>query len=141
MEILDEEKSVEKQEYADFSQRFIAWVIDMILVSVAAETILWAFGLGFRISGDLGWFQMVIYLVYCMVLEAGAQQGTIGKQIMRIKVTDMYGQRIEINRSMIRSLGKLLSYAIFLIGFLMALFNDKKQALHDRLAYTIVVKK
>jgi uncharacterized RDD family membrane protein YckC len=74
-------------------------------------------------------------------MESGSMQGTLGKKLLGIKVTDMEGGRIGFGRATGRYFGKILSGMIFMVGFLMAAFTEKKQALHDMLAGTLVVKR
>ncbi len=57
-----------------------------------------------------------------------------------LKVTDLYGRRISLGRAIGRYFGKLLSGLTCLIGYIMAGFTQKKQALHDMIAGTLVVK-
>lgn len=78
------------------------------------------------------------YFPYC---EASPWQATLGKRTMGLKVTDMYGQPLELKQSLIRSASKLLTLATALIGFVMLWFGEKKQALHDLLGEgSLVVK-
>jgi uncharacterized RDD family membrane protein YckC len=65
---------------------------------------------------------------------------TVGKMALSLKVTDMEGQRITFGRATGRYFGKWLSAVILLIGFIMAAFTAKKQALHDILASTLVLR-
>jgi uncharacterized RDD family membrane protein YckC len=74
-------------------------------------------------------------------MESSSYQGTIGKKILGIKVIDMNGNRISFVKATVRYFSKLLSALIIGIGFLMAGFTNKKQALHDLIAETLVVKK
>jgi uncharacterized RDD family membrane protein YckC len=57
-----------------------------------------------------------------------------------IRVTDLDGGRISFGRATGRYFGKILSGLILGIGFLMAAFTERKQALHDLLAGTLVVR-
>ena len=66
---------------------------------------------------------------------------TIGKMAMGIKVTDMEGNQINFLRATGRYFGKIVSGMILLIGYIMAGFTEKKQALHDIMANCLVVKK
>ncbi len=91
---------------------------------------------------------MVLYLVliveiwlYFALMESSKFQGTVGKIAIGIIVTDMEGNRISFARAKGRYFGKILSSLIFMIGFIMAGFTEKKQALHDMLAGTLVWKK
>ncbi len=81
----------------------------------------------------------VINILYFSLMESSARQGTIGKNLMKIKVSDMDGHRIPFSKALIRTLSKILSGAVLLIGFLMAAFTARRQALHDMLVGTIVV--
>lgn len=83
----------------------------------------------------------VLSWLYYAYLEASPTQATPGKMMMGIKVTDMEGNRINFGRATIRYFSKILSAIIFGIGYLMAAFTDKKQALHDMIAGTLVVEK
>lgn len=67
-------------------------------------------------------------------------QGTVGKKVLRLKVTDEAGNRISFGRSTGRFFAKLLSRAIMHIGFIMIAFTERKQGLHDMLAGTLVVR-
>jgi uncharacterized RDD family membrane protein YckC len=59
---------------------------------------------------------------------------------MDIKViTEEQGQVTFIQAS-IRYFSKILSALILFIGYLMMLFSDRKQTLHDKIAKTLVVK-
>ena len=51
------------------------------------------------------------------------------------------GKRISFLRALGRNLGKIISAVILLIGYVMAAFTERKQALHDKLADTLVVKR
>jgi uncharacterized RDD family membrane protein YckC len=78
------------------------------------------------------------YIAYLMSSES---QATLGQMAMGIKVTDENGNRITFVAATIRYFMSLVSGIILAIGYLMALFNDKKQTLHDLVAKTVVLKK
>ena len=84
---------------------------------------------------------LVIGWLYYALMESSANQGTLGKMALGIKVTDMAGQRITFGRASGRFFAKLLSSLILCIGYMMAGWTQKKQALHDILADTLVVRK
>jgi len=69
-----------------------------------------------------------------------AQQATLGKRVLGLKVTDEAGQRINFGRASGRHWGKILSGIICNIGYIMAAFTERKQALHDLIAKTLVVR-
>jgi uncharacterized RDD family membrane protein YckC len=79
--------------------------------------------------------------LYFALLESGPVQATFGKRIMGLKVTDMAGERISFGRASGRFFGKLITGMIpFGIGYMMAGFTDRKQALHDLIAGTLVIR-
>lgn len=79
--------------------------------------------------------------LYFTQLESLPIRATVGKRLMGIMVTDLNGDRISFGRANGRYLSKYLSLITLLIGFLMPAFTKKKQALHDKIAETVVVKK
>ena len=58
-----------------------------------------------------------------------------------IIVTDLNGNPISFGKANGRYWGKIISTLILLIGYIMAAFTEKKQALHDMMAGTLVIKK
>lgn len=85
----------------------------------------------------LAW--LMCYWIYFAVLESSSWQATLGKRALGIIVTDERGERLTFGRATGRYWAKWLSYLTFLVGFAMAGFTRKKQALHDVLANTLVV--
>jgi uncharacterized RDD family membrane protein YckC len=73
-------------------------------------------------------------------LTSTSKQATVGKMVFRMKVTDMEGRRISFGRALGRHFGKYISGAILCIGYIMQAFTEKRQALHDMLASTLVVR-
>ena len=82
----------------------------------------------------------VAKLIYHIIMECSPKQATYGKQILRIKVCDMSGERISPGRSIARNLAKIFSVLTAFLGYLMSFFNRKQQCLHDVIAGTLVVK-
>lgn len=83
---------------------------------------------------------LVVGWVYCAGFESSAWQATPGKRLLGIAVTDLAGRRITFARATGRYAAESLSSALFLIGYLVQLFTEKRQALHDVLAGTLVVR-
>lgn len=81
----------------------------------------------------------VIRWLYFALMESSKNQGTLGKMILNLKVTDLNGNRVTFGRATGRTFGKFLSGLILNIGYIMAAFTDKKQALHDILAGCLVI--
>jgi uncharacterized RDD family membrane protein YckC len=78
--------------------------------------------------------------LYYTAFEASAWQATPGKRIFRLYVTDLSGKRIGFGRALLRNLARQIS-GIFFIGYIMAGFTERKQALHDILAGCLVLRR
>lgn len=83
--------------------------------------------------------QAVLVWLYFAVLESSPLQATLGKLALGIRVTDERGARISFLRATGRFFAKWLSAVILCIGFMMAGWTRRKQALHDMLAGTLVL--
>ncbi len=115
---------------ASLRRRGAAFLIDSFVLCIIAAIA----GSIFPILGALlAWF------FYAPLLESSEIRATIGKHLMGLQVADLLGKRISLKTALIRNIMKLVSISMMLIGFLVALFNRKKQTLHDLLADTIVV--
>ena len=123
--------------YAGFWRRFFAFVfIDALiltaLVGAATELVgLWG---GSAVSLSIWW-------AYYALFESSKYMATPGKMALKIVVTDYSGKKLTIGRATLRFFGKFISSAILLVGYIMAGFTEKKQALHDMVASAIVIKK
>ena len=84
--------------------------------------------------------ELVVWWLYAALSESSAAQATPGKRALRLRVTDTSGRRISLARASARNFGKILSSLILFIGFVMAGFTRRKQALHDLMAETVVLK-
>jgi uncharacterized RDD family membrane protein YckC len=80
--------------------------------------------------------------IYFAALESSAHQATLGKMALGLLVTDQQGQRVSFGRASGRFFAKIITGLIpFFIGYIMAGFTEKKQALHDMIAGCLVLKK
>lgn len=85
-------------------------------------------------------FILIAWLYYsCM--ESSSRQGTFGKIVVGIILTDTNGNRITFDRASARFFCKIISTIILYIGYIMAGFTDKKQGLHDIITGCYVVNK
>ena len=82
---------------------------------------------------------LVVWL-YFAAMEACAWQATLGKLVVGVRVTTLDGRRIGVGRATARLLAELLSLALLRFGFVVAGVDARKQALHDMLAGTLVVR-
>jgi uncharacterized RDD family membrane protein YckC len=121
--------------YAGFWKRFAALLIDSVVVS-AGSGILTAASFG------VAWFAIFLLpWVYEAIMLSSEKQATVGKMLLGIIITDLDGRRISFGRATGRHFAKWLSALILGVGFLMAAFTEKKQALHDMMADTLVVNR
>lgn len=160
--VQEEQKPIQ---YAGFWWRFLAHLIDNILISFVAGIfifpIMGIFGLSMYSMMESGmeveespvfwgsiismyaaifFISLVINWLYYAILESSKTQGTVGKLLLKIKVTDYNYERISFGRATGRFLGKYVSGFILMIGYIMAGFTEKKQALHDLMASCYVTK-
>jgi uncharacterized RDD family membrane protein YckC len=148
-------QSFQTPNYAGFWLRFVAYLIDSLLIGLVfmplgLVLVFWlSANQGNIDEGTLATFQVINMLInlvsivvtwlYSAWLESSSWQGTVGKKVVGLRVTDMSGNRISFGRATGRHFGKIISSMICLVGFIMAAFTEKRQALHDMLAATLVV--
>jgi uncharacterized RDD family membrane protein YckC len=152
--------------YAGFWLRFLAYLIDGLILS---PVLIVFFFIGAAMTGGLAHlmaissqrgevdpaavFSLVSLLatfvaitlllrwLYSAYLESGEKQATWGKQVLGLYVTDLHGQRISFAHASGRFFAKMISSLIPAgIGYIMAGFTEKRQALHDMIASTLVLK-
>ncbi|MEO6968602.1 MAG: RDD family protein [Rhodanobacteraceae bacterium] len=84
---------------------------------------------------------IVIPWLYFALLESSKWQATPGKMALALQVTDLHGRRIGFGRATGRYFGKFVSRLILDIGYMMAGWTARKQALHDMMAGTCVLNR
>ncbi|HSZ54920.1 MAG TPA: RDD family protein [Tepidisphaeraceae bacterium] len=137
--------------YAGFWLRFVAAIVDGILLAVICFVVGLVAGFLYSMLGGtkeaFPIFQVFLQLLglgiewlYFALFESGPKQATPGKSMLGLRVTDLSGQRISFARASGRFFGKIISSLILMIGYVMAGFTERKQALHDIMAGTLVVK-
>ena len=135
--------------YAGFWRRVLAYLIDgLILSAVMAIVVFVAVSLSdgsprgviqaalnaVLITDVMGW-------AYFAILESSPARGTVGKIALSLFVGDTHGDPITFVRASVRYWLKALSSAVLMIGWLMPAFTPRKQALHDMLAGTLVLRR
>ena len=83
---------------------------------------------------------MAIYWLYFTIMECSSTQGTVGKMVLGIVVTDVDGDPISFGRANGRFFGKFISSLILGIGYIMVAFTEHKQGLHDMMAGCLVLR-
>ncbi len=111
---------------ATFSQRFLAELIDFV------------------VFGALGFFLlhpgfMLVLVAYETFLVSQWGGYTVGKKIMGLRVVTVSGSPLDAQKAFIRAISKVLSFAVFFLGFLWMLWDSQAQTWHDKLADTNVV--
>jgi uncharacterized RDD family membrane protein YckC len=117
--------------YAGFWRRFAALLIDAIIIWLISMVTIIAFyipPIGIIIAG-----------FYHVIFETSPLRATPGKALMKIAVVKSNGSLLTIKDSIIRFAVSFISSFILLIGYLMAVFTQRKQTLHDIIADTIVI--
>ena len=142
-------------EYAGFWLRFVASLIDGAIWTILALIVVvagWMLLMRLAFSGTpelvltalialplfalwLGWY------FYHTIFESSAWQGSIGKRIVGLYVTDKAGNRLTFGRAAGRNFSKMISDMTLGVGYLMAGFTEKKQALHDIIAECLVLRR
>jgi len=85
---------------------------------------------------------LLLKWLYYAYLESGEKQSTWGKMMLGIYVTDLSGQRITFGRASGRFFAKIVSGLVPLwIGYIMAGFTERRQALHDMIASCLVLRR
>ncbi len=153
-------------EYAGFWLRFLALLIDNVVMGLGFILIViplfFLTGLGAFLRdihpnedmSDAGIFALMGFIflaatatlvftwLYHALLESSEWQATLGKKALGLVVTDMAGQRVSFGRSTGRHFGKIITNMVpAFIGYIMAGFTEKKQALHDMMAGCLVLRR
>ncbi|HLD99310.1 MAG TPA: RDD family protein [Bdellovibrionota bacterium] len=120
----------DNNQFASIGQRFIAMLLDGLVIAIPFAILNHAIPL-------LGGLAVLFF--YAPIFESSELQATLGKHWMGLQVKDLEGRRITLRTAIIRNIVKAFSSMLFFIGHLVALFTDKRQAVHDLLADTVVV--
>ena len=143
--------------YAGFWLRVAACIVDSFATSIVGF-VLGAFAGGMvggmmgaggasaeeiqSVCGNIGTGMGVLgNWLYHALMESSYHQATLGKMALGVKVVDLDGDRISFGRATGRFFAKYLSALALGIGFLMVIWHEKKQGLHDIVAGTLVVVK
>jgi uncharacterized RDD family membrane protein YckC len=134
-------------EYAGFWRRFWAGTIDVALEAAAALLITYAIDKVLdRVGPMLGYerwmskmasgFSYILVLsiiawLYCAFSESSPRQATIGKRILGLRVVNADGSRVSFGEATVRHFMKFLSLFTAGVGFMMAGWTKRRQALHD----------
>ncbi len=143
---------------ARWIDRFIAWLIDFIIVSIGLAILFALISIPFWIAFPQ-WFESssnnmnmpfrnvgpfnylissLVFTAYWTYFESTSGQ-SIGKKVLRLKTTGVGGKNIDAKTAVIESFGKAFLLPIDLIlGWIFT--NDKRQRIFNRASNTIVIK-
>jgi uncharacterized RDD family membrane protein YckC len=158
--------AVTRVEYAGFWLRFLALLIDNVVMGLGVVLVLIPLIFLTGLRGYLGEFHpdeemndagafmlvgfvfllatasLVVTWLYHALMESSEWQATVGKKALGLVVTDIAGQRVSFGRATGRHFGKIITNMIpAFIGYIMAGFTEKKQALHDMMAGCLVLRR
>jgi uncharacterized RDD family membrane protein YckC len=107
------------------------------------EAVAAALGAAFFIG--LGIFALLLGVgqwLYFAGFESSSWQATPGKKVLNLAVTDLTGARVSFGRATGRYFAKFVTQLIPLeIGYILAGITERKQALHDMIASTLVLRR
>lgn len=147
--------------YASFWQRLGAGVIDVVIVVIAYDAMAAFTVLGIEwereleglppmavpMSDAMSFYLNIILteiflLAYFVIFLSSSRRATLGMDVFRLCLADEESQKaVTWQRVLLRYICMTFSIAFLFIGFLMMLWTPKRQALHDRLAGTVVLQK
>ncbi len=147
-------------QYASPGRRLVAWAVDFLIVQFCCGVVglVWGvmdilneaveetsddvmtdqlrgyFAVSMLVGLAVGW-------LYWAIFEASRRRATPGKMLLGIFVTDKQGRRIGFARATVRYFSKFLSTLPLGIGLLYTFANKRRQAMHDDIASTLVLRK
>ena len=150
-----EERETREIVLARWSDRFLAWLIDFIIVSIALAVLFSAIALPiwffYYDNDDMAAaraYQSVQPLHY--IISSAAFFGywtyfeytighSIGKRVLKLRTLDLSGNRIDIKNAAIESFGKAFLLPIdVILGWIFT--NNKRQRVFSRIGNAIVIK-
>ncbi len=140
--------------YGGFWIRFVAIIVDALVVTVIIAPIYFVVfvgvaGAGYAVGMPWGGRHMVMWIagrglwffawwLYEALMWSSSREATLGKMLFHLRVTDEAGNRISFARATGRHFAKYLSALFLFIGYIIAGFTARHQALHDMIARTLV---
>jgi uncharacterized RDD family membrane protein YckC len=147
-------------QYGSFLRRLAAALIDSILLTIVLSVMLKIVGIEtfqpeegadpedvlaammdyYRAAAPVYMAYVIVGWLYEALMTSSEKRATLGKMALGLTVTDTNGDTVSFWQATVRHFAKILSALTLFIGYLMQPFTEKKQALHDKLANTLVFK-
>jgi uncharacterized RDD family membrane protein YckC len=133
--------------YAGFWVRFLAFILDGIVLAVVTGALapVWGpqidfSGNAFRVNAGANAFGTLIGLAYFIGFWSwrGQTVGMIPFNMRVVGVAD--GEKIDVVRGLLRYVGFIISAIPFFLGLIWAGFDPRKQGWHDKMAGTVVIR-
>ena len=122
--------------YGRVAPRAVALFIDLVLIGFVTTLISGVLG-----TDSHGTVASVISWLYFASQESSGWMGTVGKRVMGLAVQGVDGRQLSFTQASIRWVGRLASGMVLGLGYVLAGFNERRQALHDLIAGTVVVQR
>ena len=131
---------------AKWTDRFFAWLIDFIIISIISTAIIFlSFGTTYYEFEGGFWSEnaqyiptSILFFLYWSILEHKTGQ-TIGKKILNLRVTDLNGGKPNLKGILLSSFGKSFLLPIdVIIGWILT--NENRQRIFNKLGDTIIIK-
>jgi len=139
-----EEKDLE---YVGFWARVAATLIDSALILAITFPLLLAFyGTAYldsenTVEGPVDFILSYVFPLVAVILFWCYKQATPGKMAVRAKIVDAKtGGAPSVRKCIVRYFAYILSAIPLCLGYIWVAFDPKKQAWHDKLAGTVVVR-
>ena len=126
-------KLSKKQIYAGFWYRFLAGLLDYIILAIISVILIFI--------PVIGWvLNIFLYWLYFAVQQSSTKQATFGMRACDIRITDENQNKIGFWRATGNYFVSSLSALVFFIGFFMIGFTSRKQGLHNLISRTLCIK-
>ena len=130
---------------AKWKDRFLAWLVDFIIISMISTSIFFISFLYLDYNfenfvSDDGMYipTSVMFLAYWIILEYKTGQ-TIGKKMFNLKIVNNLGERPSLIGVIISSFGKSFILPIdTILGWIIT--NEKRQRICNKLGNTLIIK-
>ena len=130
---------------AKWKDRFFAWIIDFVIISLISTAIVFVsfLSLSYNFENfitDNGMYipTSVIFFLYWIILEYKTGQ-TIGKKMFNLKITNNFGDKPSLIGVILSSFGKSFILPIdIILGWILT--NEKRQRIFNKLGNTLIIK-
>ena len=129
----NEMSSPQPMNYAGFWIRFVAYLIDLVVVTIPGMLIISA--------GLPSLLNLILGLAYFIYFPSSEYMATPGKMALGLIITDEHGNRIGAGTAAVRYIGIIIASLPLGIGLFIIGFTEKRMGLHDMIARTRVVYK